>query len=86
MLAMHALCRCAPFRVVLKLQANIHRSTALVVQMFWNQWLHFLFGQAVQRLRSQACELIRAVTIIVAIEVWKVLQSSSRSGASITLL
>jgi hypothetical protein len=55
--------------------------------MFWNQRLHFLFGQAVQRLLSRgACELLRAVTILVEIQRWKVLQSSSRSGASITLL
>jgi hypothetical protein len=43
--------------------------------MFWNQWLHFQFGQAVQRLLGvDACAMLRVVTIIVAIKVWKVLQ------------
>jgi hypothetical protein len=75
MLAMHVLCRCAPFCVVLKSLPSTRRSTALVVQMFWNQWLHFQFGQAVQRLLGvDACAMLRVVTIIVAIKVWKVLQ------------
>jgi hypothetical protein len=86
MLAMHVLCRCAPFRVVLKTLPSTQRTAALLVDLVWNHRLLWL-RQAVQRLLGvDACELLRAVTIIVAIEVWKVLQSSSRSGASITLL